>query len=145
MKTIGINLLRVIQGGGYRLSEMLEKIDLFYAAGNLTAGEREDLMRAAKSNLHPEQERPDLLEAVKRMEQRFSALENRLAALEGGGGNAADPDAFLAWHPWTGIPGSGYKTGAQVTHNGKRYRSIFPGENVWEPGALGTEGLWAEV
>lgn len=43
-------------------------------------------------------------------------------------------------------PGSenGYNTGQEVYHNGKHYRSLIDA-NVWEPGILGSESLWAEV
>ena len=37
-----------------------------------------------------------------------------------------------------------YKTGDKVTHNGKTWESLVD-NNVWEPGATGTESLWTEV
>lgn len=37
-----------------------------------------------------------------------------------------------------------YSKGDRVTHNGKTYESLVD-NNVWEPGALGTESLWQEV
>lgn len=154
MSNIKKNLIRIIRGGGYRLSDMLEKIDILWGGGELDTADREELYALAKANLTPEQERPDMLEALIRLEERYIALaerhvalEKRLAALEGN--TAENPDApieYPAWHPWTGIPGSGYKFGDRVTHNGKVYESIYEtGENVWEPGALGTERLWKEV
>lgn len=39
---------------------------------------------------------------------------------------------------------NGYMTGDKVTHNGKTWISTVD-NNVWEPGAAGTEGLWSEV
>lgn len=39
---------------------------------------------------------------------------------------------------------NGYSVGDRVTHNGKTWESLVD-ENVWEPGALGTESLWKEV
>lgn len=42
-------------------------------------------------------------------------------------------------------PGSnGYAKGQKVTHNGKTWESLVD-NNVWEPGATGTETVWAEV
>lgn len=43
-------------------------------------------------------------------------------------------------------PGStnGYAKGDKVTHNSKTYESLVD-NNVWEPGASGTESLWREV
>lgn len=43
-------------------------------------------------------------------------------------------------------PGStnGYAKGDKVTHNGKTWESLVD-NNVWEPGAVGTESVWKEV
>lgn len=37
-----------------------------------------------------------------------------------------------------------YMIGDKVTHNGKTWESLVD-NNVWEPGATGTESLWKEV
>ena len=37
-----------------------------------------------------------------------------------------------------------YMTGDKVMHNGKTWESLID-NNVWEPGATGTESLWKEV
>lgn len=37
-----------------------------------------------------------------------------------------------------------YMTGDQVTHNGETWESLID-NNVWEPGAQGTEALWQKV
>lgn len=37
-----------------------------------------------------------------------------------------------------------YAKGDKVTHNGKTWESLID-NNVWEPGATGTESLWKEV
>ena len=37
-----------------------------------------------------------------------------------------------------------YMTGDKVMHNGKTWESLVD-NNVWEPGATGTESLWKEV
>lgn len=39
---------------------------------------------------------------------------------------------------------NGYMKGDEVTHNGKTYESLID-NNIWEPGAIGTESLWTEV
>ena len=54
-----------------------------------------------------------------------------------------DPSgAILPWEQ----PGSTnpYMKGDKVTHNGKTWESLVD-NNVWEPGATGTENLWKEV
>lgn len=37
-----------------------------------------------------------------------------------------------------------YMKGDKVTHNGKTYESLID-NNVWEPGTIGTEGLWETI
>ena len=53
-----------------------------------------------------------------------------------------DPSVIPEWEQ----PGStnGYSKGDKVTHNGKTWESLVY-NNVWEPGAAGTESLWKEV
>lgn len=54
-----------------------------------------------------------------------------------------DPSGTIL--PWE-QPGSTnpYAKGDKVTHNGKTWESLVD-NNVWEPGAVGTESLWKEV
>lgn len=54
-----------------------------------------------------------------------------------------DPSGTIL--PWE-QPGSTnpYMKGDKVTHNGKTWESLVD-NNVWEPGATGTENLWKEV
>ncbi len=54
-----------------------------------------------------------------------------------------DPSgAILPWvQPDSTNP---YAKGDKVTHNGKTWESLVD-NNVWEPGAVGTERLWKEV
>lgn len=54
----------------------------------------------------------------------------------------ADPSVVSPWEqPDSTNP---YMKGDKVTHNEKTYESLVD-NNVWEPGAVGTETLWAEV
>lgn len=53
-----------------------------------------------------------------------------------------DPDVIPEWEqPDSTNP---YMKGDKVTHNGKAWESLVD-NNVWEPGATGTETLWKEV
>ena len=49
------------------------------------------------------------------------------------------------WPEWIQPTGAhdAYNTGDKCAHNGKHWQSLVNG-NVWEPGATGTESLWAE-
>ena len=51
---------------------------------------------------------------------------------------AITPDGPQPWQP-----GQSYDVDAEVTHNGKTWVSLVP-NNVWEPGATGTETVWRE-
>lgn len=53
-----------------------------------------------------------------------------------------DPDVIPEWEqPESTNP---YSKGDRVTHNGKTWESLVD-NNVWEPGAIGTEALWHEI
>lgn len=53
-----------------------------------------------------------------------------------------DPEVIPEWiQPDSTNP---YMKGDKVTHNGKTWESAVD-NNVWEPGAVGTETLWIEV
>ena len=53
-----------------------------------------------------------------------------------------DPSVIPEWEqPESTNP---YSKGDRVTHNGKTWESDVD-NNVWEPGAVGTEALWHEV
>lgn len=52
---------------------------------------------------------------------------------------AITPDGPQEWQP-----GQSYDVDAEVTHDGKTWVSLVP-DNVWEPGAPGTETVWREA
>ena len=134
-------LKSVIESGEYRLSDMTGRIDTVWAEGKLTDAQRTELHDLTQSRLTPDGEAPTLAAQVAALTARMADMEARLTALEGGG---TEEDAWPAWEPWDGVSYR-YKQGAQVTHNGYHWRSIFAGQNVWEPGAAGTETLWKKV
>lgn len=53
-----------------------------------------------------------------------------------------DPSVIPEWEQ----PGAenAYMKGDKVTHNGSTWESLVD-NNVWEPGAVGTESLWKEM
>lgn len=55
-------------------------------------------------------------------------------------------DPSIEWPEWVQPTGStdAYSLGAKVSHNGKHWISTVD-NNVWEPGAIGTETLWSEA
>ena len=130
----------VIESGEYRLSDMIGRIDTVWAEGKLTDAQRTELHALTQSRLTPDSEAPTLTAQVAARTARMADREARLTALEGGG----EAEEWPAWEPWDGVSDR-YQHGAQVAHNGYHWRSIFAGQNVWEPGAAGTETLWEKV
>lgn len=133
-------LKSVIESGEYRLSDMATRIDTVWAEGKLTDAQRTELHALTQSRLTTDGEAPTLTAQVAALIARMADMEARLTALEGGG----EAEEWPAWEPWDGVSDR-YQHGAQVTHNGYHWRSIFAGQNVWEPGAAGTEMLWEKV
>lgn len=133
-----------IEAGGYKLSEMQQKIRKFYMMGNLTEAELDELLRLASGGVSADAERPETLKLIQTLAEELEALKARVTALEGGE-EPAEPDKpeYPEWKPWDGIS-KDYQRGAIVSHNGKLWESVFEGQNVWEPGAAGTEALWVE-
>ena len=139
------NLKRVILSGRYRLSEMVDKINVMWGESLITGEERDELLHLAQEKLNLQTEAPELMVAYVRVLEKLEGLEKRVAALEGVGGGEDEPDGgadeWPAWEPWDGVSDR-YQHGAKVTHNGVKYVSVYAGQNVWEPGAAGTQSLW---
>ena len=131
-----------IEAGGYKLSEMQQKIRKFYMMGNLTEAELDELLRLASGGVSADAERPETLKLIQTLAEELEALKARVTALEGGG-EPVQP-TYPEWKPWDGIS-KNYQRGDIVSHNGKLWESVFEGQNVWEPGTVGTEALWVEV
>ena len=149
----------VIRGGDYKLSDIQEKIEKSYIGNKLTEDDRNDLFRQASEGMNIAGERPDddarfatLLQYIRALEDRVKTLEESVFKPEDGdatepGENPEEPDVpavtYEKWQPWDGISNK-YQPGAIVDHKDKLWESIHPGQNVWEPGAPGTERVWRE-
>lgn len=132
--------LSIIASGDYKLTDITNKINTMWITGNLTDDQRDDLLSHAAEHLDPETERPESLEMMEKLAARVTDLEKRVAELEGKSENTGYPE----WVPWDGLSND-YQYGAIVIHNGKVWKSMYSGQNVWEPGTVGTENLWGEV
>lgn len=133
-------LKTTIQMGGYALSAMADKLDALLAADRLTVDQWQELRALCLEHLDPDAQRPDNLAMLQALAERVTTLEGRVDTLEG---KTPDPDTYPAWTPWDGMS-SDYQYGAVVSHNGKLWQSTYNGQNVWEPGTMGTETMWAE-
>jgi len=128
----------VISAGGFKLAEIQYKVKKLYATGDLTEEQMDELLRMAVEGISPDGERPEVMEMLKRLSERIEAVEEKLKATEPG---EEEPAGYEPWQPWDGISDK-YQKGSIVSHNGLVYESVYEGQNVWEPGAPGTEGLW---
>lgn len=128
----------IILAGGYKLEEIQHKVQKLYAIGTLSEEQMDELLALASAGVSTEAERPEVLDMILSMAERITDCEARLTALEGA---EPDTDEYEEWKPWDGVSNK-YQLGAIVRHNGKLWESTFNGQNVWEPGALGTDSLW---
>lgn len=134
------NLIKTVIGnGGYKLSDILYKAKKMYLFGDITEEQLDEIMRLASEGVNPSAERPEVLEMLKSLSERIEAIEKRLDS----GNTEPDTEEYEAWTTWDGISDK-YQRGAIVTHNGKVWESTFTGQNVWEPGVVGTDALWRE-
>lgn len=137
----------VIAAGNYKLADIQHRIKKMFLLGDLTETQMDNLLEMASGGVNPNAERPETLAMIRNLSERVDALEGRLLALEGGNdeepGTGEEIAVHPVWEPWDGISNK-YQQDEIVSHNGKVWISTYNGQNVWEPGAAGTESLWAE-
>ena len=131
-------LKTLISAGGYKLNEIQHKIKKLYILGDLSEEQMDELLSMTVNGISPEMERPAVMEMLLSLASRVEALEKKEPAPDPG---EDDPVEHEAWKPWDGISNK-YQYGEIVSHNGKLWLSNYKGQNVWEPGAPGTESLW---
>ena len=129
-------LKSVISAGGYKLAEIQRKIKKLFVLGDLTEEQADELLALATAGATPDSERPAVLDMLQ-------SLAARIEALEKAQGGVTEPSDYEAWQRWDGISKK-YHYGAIVRHTGKLWFSNYKGQNVWEPGAPGTEAIWVE-
>lgn len=136
-------LKSTISSGGYKLAEVQGRIKQFFLLGDLDVSQMDELLAMAVGSASADAERPETLKLIQALGDRIAELESRVAVLESGNGDTENTDevTFPEWKPWDGIS-TNYVQGAIVRHNGQLWESTFAGQNVWEPGVIGTESLW---
>lgn len=131
----------VIAAGGYKLAEIQHKIKKLYILGDLTEEEMDVLLAMTQQNATASAERPETLALIRNLADRVAAVEKALAANKDTSEGDAEAEEYEAWAAWDGISNK-YQPGAIVSHNGQLWQSVYSGQNVWEPGTVGTESLW---
>ena len=132
-------LKSVISAGGFKLAEMQYKIKKFYGTDDLSEAQMDELLAMTINGISPEGERPEVMEMLRSLASRIEALEKKAAESTNPGEET--PAKYEKWVPWDGISNK-YQYGEIVSHNDKLWLSNYKGQNVWEPGAPGTEALW---
>ena len=124
-----------IHAGGFKLADIQARAKKLYATGDLTDEQLDELMQLSQQNAAPEAERPETLKMIRDLAERVSAVEKLLAQQ---GDTETETLVIEQWKPWDGVS-KNYQHGAVVSHNGMQWQSVLNGQNVWEPGAVGTE------
>ena len=130
-----------IAAGGYQLADIQNRVKKLYAMGELTDEQLDELMALSQQNATAEAERPETLAMILNLAARVESLEKKLAAQDDTETEAQEYDEWV--QPIAGLTDD-YKYGAIKRHSGKLWRSIYKGQNVWEPGIPGTERMWEE-
>lgn len=123
---------RVIQSGGYKLSKVLDKIDLGWVDGSLTDEQRQELRQLAQNGASVSGE-VDVLKYLKDLDRRVSAIE---------AGQAPESDRE-EYPPF--VDGKWYYAGDKCSENGKNYICTAPAGDVcvWSPSTY--PAYWEEV
>ena len=119
----------VISAGGYKLTDMQQKIKKFHIRGDLTEAQMDELLSFASVGVSADAERPEFLTLIQTLAEEVEALKERVLVLEGG---HTEEGEYPVWKPWDGIS-KDYQSGAIVSHNGELWESVYNGQNVWEP------------
>ena len=137
-------LKQTVEQGGFKLKEVQHKIKKLYLLGDLTENQADELLAMTIGGISTDAERPETLAMLVALSKKVDALELRVKTLEQnetGNGDTDGQPTIEEWKPWDGLSDK-YQNGAIVTHNGITYKSVFVGQNVWEPATAGTESLW---
>lgn len=110
-------LRQLISVGGYRLDDMILRIDTMYASGRLDEDERAQLIDLAQTNADQDVFLPSLKERVSALEQRVSTLENA------GDASPVGDDVVPEWVRPTSKD-TMYNKGDLVMFNGKKYQCL---------------------
>lgn len=118
----------VINKGGYKLGDMLERIKTYAAEGKLTIEEMEKLEALAREKANM-QDGTDMLGMLLEHETRIRALEAKVGVDE----PETDEDGAEIVPEF--VVGKTYYTGDKVTFNGSVYKCIAPKGDVcvWSP------------
>ena len=117
----------IIDGGGYDLADLNQRIKTLYALGELSKEEMEQLLEQAQDNANQDAMLPDMSERVGALETRIAAVEERVGKLEAGDVEPGEPEEPAdEWPEWVRPTSKDtqYNKGDKVTFNGKHYMCV---------------------
>lgn len=136
----------LIESGGFDLTDMLGRIEILFARGQLTEEESAELLEMAREHVNMAVAYPELSARVTELEVWRRDVDERLKALEGTEEPDPEPeDEYPAWHTPTGAHDAYYKDDKMTYTDGKKYVCIAPdGYGVtYGPDVL--PGMWQLV
>lgn len=131
----------VISSGSFKLAEIQYRVKKLYIWGDLTEEQADELIAMAQEKASAASERPEVLTMLRNLDARIKVIEKKLSAQEDT--SSGESQEYETWVAWDGISNK-YQKDAIVRHGDKLWQSVFNGQNVWEPGAVGTENMWVE-
>ena len=122
----------VLQTGNFDLADMMKKIDTFFAKGNITEEQYQELQKLAQSNAKAENS-TDIIRKMIDLENRILKLEEKLAS-EGKTTPDEAPEGSEANYPEF-ESGKWYYGGNKISFEGKNYECTAPegAVCVWNP------------
>lgn len=117
----------IINGGGYDLADLSQRIKTLYALGELSEEEMAQLLDSAAANANQDAMLPDVSERVGALETRLAAVEERVGKLEAGDVEPGEPEEPVdEWPEWVRPTSKDtqYHKGDKVTFNGRHYTCV---------------------
>ena len=117
----------IINGGGYDLADLSQRIKTLYALGELSEEEMAQLLDSAAANANQDTMLPDVSERVDALETRLAAVEERVGKLEAGDVEPGEPEEPVdEWPEWVRPTSKDtqYNKGDKVTFNGQHYTCV---------------------
>lgn len=117
----------LIESGGFDLTDMLGRIEILFARGQITEEESAELLEMAREHADMAVAYPELSARVAELEVWRRDVEERLKALEGTEEPDPEPDdEYPAWHTPTGAHDAYYTDDKMTYTDGKKYVCIAP-------------------
>ncbi len=117
----------LIESGGFDLTDMLGRIEILFARGQLTDEESAELLEMAREHVNMAVAYPELSARVTELEVWRREVDERLKSLEGTEEPDPEPeDEYPAWHTPTGAHDAYYKDDKMTYTDGKKYVCVAP-------------------